>query len=131
MNWEAEEFFVKRDVYEAVFRPFGIAFRSVVLDKTGAELDTVVQLSIEAVADVNMDGIPLEHVCSRCSRKSYQRSCRGFPPMPVHADASIFKSTQYFHGSERRVYVSNSLYRNIAEVKLKGADFGPCLDAPR
>src|SRR5206468_11936337 len=84
LNWVGDEFFVKRDVYEAIFRPFGIVFRSVVLDKTGAELDTVVQLSIEAVVDVNVDGIPLEHVCSRCSRKSYQRSNRGFPPMPMY-----------------------------------------------
>ena len=130
LNWVSDEFFVKPEVYETIFRPFGIGFRSVLLDKTGAELDTVVQLSIDAVVDVGVEGIPLEHVCSRCGRKSYERSRRGFPPGPVGAEASMSKSNQHFHGYSRRVYVNNSLYRKIVDAKLKGTEFDPCLENP-
>jgi hypothetical protein len=128
MNWEPDEFFVKPDVYEAVFGPFGIGFRPVVMHKTGDELDSVVQLSIEAVAEVRVDGISYT-VCARCGRKDYRRSCRGFPPVPMHAGASMFKSAQCFNGS-KRVYVSNDLYQKIVYAKLKGAEFDPCLENP-
>jgi hypothetical protein len=130
MNWVDDEIFVKPDVYSAVFRPFGIGSWPVLLHKTGVELDTVVQLSIETIADVRVDGTLLEHVCSRCGRQSSQRSCRGFPPGPVHAEAPIFKSSQCFHGSDRSVFVSNCLYQEIVGAKLKGAGFHPCLENP-
>jgi len=126
LKWVHEEFFVRPDVYESIFRPFGIGSRPVLLHKTGAELDTVVQLVVEAVAEVNVDRIPLERVCSECGRQDYHRSTRGFPPSPAPTEAAIFKSKQLFNGYNGRVYVSNALYRKIVGAKLKGADFDPC-----
>jgi hypothetical protein len=97
----------------------------VLLDKTGAELDTVVQLVIDDAADVRVDAVPFE-VCSGCGGKDYHRSCRGFPPSPAHTKAAAFKSKQYFNGSNRRVYVTNGLYQRIVAAQLKGAEFDPC-----
>jgi hypothetical protein len=128
MNWVDDEVFVKPEVYDAIFRPLGVGFWPVVLHKTGAALDNVVQLSIDSLADINVDRTPVEHTCSQCGRKSYQRSCRGFPPAPIETDAAIFKSKQYFHGFEKGVYVSGTFYRTILRANLKGADFSPCLD---
>jgi hypothetical protein len=126
LEWEREEFFVKPDVYESIFRPFGIGFRPVLLHKTGAELDTVVQLVIDAIVEVQVRGIPLERICSACGEKDYHHITRGFPPSPEHAKPAVFKSRQVFNGYRRRVYVSNGLYRKIVDAKLKGADFAPC-----
>ncbi len=129
MNWVDDEVFVKPEVYDAIFRPLGIGFVPVVLHKTGAELDNVVQLSIDTFVDVFVDGIPVEHICSCCGRQSYERVCRGFPPSPVNVCAPIFKSTPYFHGSAKRIYVSGDLYRTILCASLKGAYFEPCSDS--
>jgi hypothetical protein len=125
LEWVREEFFVKPDVYESIFRPFGVGFRPVLLHKTGAELDTVVQLVIEAVAEVNVNGIPFEK-CPACGKKDYHRSTKGFPPSPTDTKASLLKSNETFNGFTRRVYVSNSLWRRILDANLKGADFAPC-----
>jgi len=100
----------------------------VLLHKTGAELDTVVQLVIDNVAEVKVNGIPSK-ACSRCGGKDYGRSCRGFPPLPSTTKAAAFKSTQYFNGA-RRVYVNYALYKRIADAKLKGAEFDPCESSP-
>jgi hypothetical protein len=126
LDWVTDEFFVKPDVYESIFRPLGIGFRPVLLHKNGAELDTVVQLVIDAIAEVQVRGIPLERVCAGCGEKDYHRSTRGFSPSPQHTKPPVFKSRQVFNGYNRRVYVSNGLYRKIVDAKLKGADFAPC-----
>jgi len=125
LEWVTEEFFVKPEVYESTFRPFGIASRPVLLHKTGTKLETVVQLVIDSIVDVHVQGIPIQRVCSSCGEKQYQRSCRGFPPSPSVTNAAVFKSRQYFNGS-RRVYVSNALYQKMVAAELKGGEFDPC-----
>ena len=125
LEWVREEFFVKPEVYETVFRPLGIGYRPVLSHKTGSELEAVVQLAVDAVAELKLDGVPFE-VCLVCHRKDYHRSCRGYPPSPVPTNAALFKSEQTFNGFDRRVYVSNSLYREMLRAKVRGAEFDPC-----
>lgn len=125
LNWVFDEIFVKPDVYEAVFHAFGVGRRPVVLHRTGAEMDTVVQLAIEPVAEVQADGIPFG-ICEACGQRNYHRSPRGFAPRPAPTEAPLFKSAQKFHAFEARVYVSQALYRKLAGAKLKGAEFRPC-----
>jgi hypothetical protein len=129
LEWVTDEFFVKPDVYESIFRPFGIGSRPVLLHTTRAELDTVVQLVIDARAEVQVRGIPLQRICSGCGEKDYHLGTRGFPHSPQHTKLPVFKSSQVFDGYNRRVYVSNGLYRRIVDAKLKGADFAPCKPA--
>lgn len=129
LEWVTDEFFVRPDVYESIFRPFGIGSRPVLLHTTGAALDTVVQLVIDTTAEVQVHGIPLERVCAGCGEKDYHRSTRGFPPAPEHAKPPVFKSRQVFNGYNRRVYVSSGLYQKIADAKLKGFEFAPCKPA--
>ena len=125
LEWVREEIFVRPEVYESIFRPFGIGFRPVLLHRTGVELDTVVQLVIDAVANLKVEGIAFE-VCRSCGERDYHWTCRGFPPSPEPTELPLFKSKQMFNAFYRRVYVNSDLYRKIVEAKLKGAVFDPC-----
>ena len=68
LNWVFDEYFVKHEVWESVFRPYGTKCRPVVLDKTGAEIESVVQLEIPNLVELQMVDYPYEE-CSTCGRK--------------------------------------------------------------
>ena len=50
MNWVFEEFFVRPDVWETVFKEMGIGYMPVVKHHTDKELQTVVQLEFKTTA---------------------------------------------------------------------------------
>lgn len=128
LNWIFDEFFVKSDVWAAIFQPLGIGCRPVVLNKTGVEIDSVVQLEISQSFDVKLGGQDAQE-CARCGRKKYRYVLRGPYPEPQGADAMIFKSSQYFGsgaGAFRLVFVSKVLYGKMKDVRLKGVVYYPC-----
>ncbi|HLW78343.1 MAG TPA: hypothetical protein VKU44_01985, partial [Terriglobia bacterium] len=130
LNWIFDEFFVKPEVWAAIFQPLGIGFRPVALNKTGVEIDSVVQLDVSRSFDVNLDGRDGEE-CTRCGRKKYRYVLRGPYPKPVGADAMMFKSAQYFGSGAnafKLVFVSRVLYGKMKEAGLKGAVFYPCAE---
>jgi hypothetical protein len=128
LNWIFDEYFVARDVWTAVFEPLGIACWPVVLDRTGEEIESVVQLKISDHADLILDEANAT-VCPTCGRTKTRMDLRGFCPVPVNIPTPIFKSTQFF-GSDsnafNRVLISSSLYKEIKKDRLRGVEFYPC-----
>jgi hypothetical protein len=128
LNWVDDEFLVTRDVWTSTFEPFGIECRPVLSAKTGAEIDSIVQLRISRQTPLmseDLSAIP----CPHCSRKKAPLTLRGFAPAPVHMGASISKSTDYFGtgaNAFHRIFVSDSLYREIRSRNLRGVEFYPC-----
>lgn len=128
LNWIFDEYFVSREVWTAVFEPLDIGCWPVVLDRTGEEIESVVQLRISHHADLNLDEENAT-VCPMCGRTKAKMDLTGFCPEPVSIPAPIFKSTQFF-GSDanafNRVFVSASLYKEIKKDRLRGIEFYPC-----
>ena len=130
LNWVFDEFFVLPQVWEAVFRPIGIG-RSVVLDdRTGKELQNVVQVVIKDVAPsaLTMADYPWES-CGGCGRKKYLPISRGFFPLFVADPASQVCRTQEFFGSGSSAWnatvVASDVYRAMQSHKLAGVTFVP------
>lgn len=127
-NWIFDEFLVARDLWMSVFKPFGIDCWPVLSARTGAEIDSVVQLRI--VHEAHLDHEDTATIaCAHCGRKKSPLDLRGFAPLPTTAPAHMFKSVDLF-GSDanafHRVFVSREMFREIRRKGLRGLDFYPC-----
>ena len=132
LNWIWDEIFTTPTVWREVFRPFGIECRPVVKNKTGAELETCVQLVIDNVVDhVIPRSHPFEY-CPVCQITRWEYVKVDFFPKPAAEPSSaICKSAQYFgtgHASHNQITISKALYAEIERRGLKGIDFGPCAE---
>jgi hypothetical protein len=130
LYWIPDECFVNVEVWRQVFEPLGIGRRSVVINKTGNVIDSVAQLQIPQVVDLDVDRTPYRE-CKYCGRKKYLSRvlCQGPCPEPLNADAPIFKSSQYFGDGAlafRLILVSRLMYGKIRAAGLDGAKFTPC-----
>jgi hypothetical protein len=127
LNWVFDEFFVAHDVWAAVFQPLGIDRWPVLLDKTGDEVGSVVQLRIAHQVNVSREE-SIASCCPTCGRSKSQLSLRGFAPEPASVPAPIFRSVQYY-GSGRqafnRVFITSSLFALIKKNNLRGVEFYP------
>lgn len=128
LNWIFDEFFTKPEVWEAVFRPFGIGSRPVCNKSGEKEFETVVQLVFEGNSSLNTTGLAYE-TCLLCGRRKYLPNARGFIPRPLDPPGQAFKSVEDFGSggsSYKEVFISQQLYRAITEAKLLGAVYSPC-----
>ncbi len=127
LNWVDDELFVKPDVCAAVFEPFGVERRPVLLDKTGAEMDSVVQLVIPQEVVLDVSGLQYK-TCPQCGSKKYSPICRGFFPPPLEMATPISKSREYFgfDTAFKEILLASALYEKIRDAGLKGAEFQPC-----
>jgi hypothetical protein len=128
LNWVPDELFVKTEVYDAIFRPFGIEHQPVLHHKTGTRLDSVVQLRIPEEVSVNAATLP-HTTCRRCGREKYTPVCRGFFPSTLDVVSSMSKSRDYFGVTEtafNAILVGSPLYEKIRDAGLKGVEFQPC-----
>jgi len=130
LNWIHDEYFVKRNSWEAVFKPLGIGMRPAVVHKTGVEIASIVQLDIKEVCDLSLDKGVSKKECSSCGRKKYSAIFRGFLPEPKDPAQPIFRSSQWF-GSDalafKLVIVSAALRRKIKEISFTGVAFHACM----
>lgn len=128
LNWIFDEFFVAREVWIEVFEPLGIGCWPVVFNKTGEEIESIVQLRVIHYADLNLNELNAT-VCAVCGKKKMSMDLRGFCPEPADIPAPMFRSTQVF-GSDfnafNQVLISSSLYKEIKMVRLRGVEFYPC-----
>jgi hypothetical protein len=129
----ADEFFVRPDVWETVFRHMGIGCRKV-WNRRKQTLQTVVQLDIREAAPLDLDpSMPYED-CSACGRRRYDPKPlrRGWHPAPRASPAAMFKSTQLTGGhgdraSYKVVLLTQEMYQAIVTAKLdKGLMFAAC-----
>ncbi len=130
LNWVPDEYFVTRATWEALFKPLGIGMRTVVVNRTGLEIASVVQLEIPHVCDLTVGDASSEE-CSRCNRKKYSPSFRGFLPKPIAPKTPIFKSAQSFGtGAQafKLVIVTDALYRTIKQTGFTRVEFYPCAE---
>ncbi|MDP3389236.1 MAG: hypothetical protein Q8Q45_07685 [Methylococcaceae bacterium] len=130
LNWIFDEYFVKPEIWREVFEPFGIGCRPVVLDKSGRELDSVVQLELTELAELNdLDDLPFD-TCASCGRIKYLPITGRFMPPPNKTSAAMFRSNQYFGSgasANRMVIVSQELFAKAQSAGLKGVSYEPCL----
>lgn len=130
LNWVFDEYFVRPEVWKEVFLPLGIQCLPVLHHKTGAELETVVQLKIEHVLDsvCDLGDHPFE-VCADCGRKKWLPFVRGVFPEPSQLPATVpAVKTQEWFGSgasaRRKVLVSQAVYSSCLAHGLRGVSFG-------
>ena len=130
LNWVFDEFFVRPEVWERVFRNYGVQCMPVLKHRTGQPLESVVQLKIDtyATAPLNM-GDACHETCPVCHRRKYLPHRRGyFPAFATKQDADIFKTQEYFGSGasgHHEVIVSSCLFADITNNQLEGVLFAP------
>jgi len=128
LNWLFDIFFVQPQVWQDVFKPFGVACSPVVDHATGHELKTVVQLEPQDAISLNVDGLPHEQ-CLETNILKYPPVVKGFFPRPrKETDKHYVVSEEYFgsgHSASKAVIVSSDLHKALVAKKLKGANFVP------
>lgn len=124
--WTHEEFFVPPEIWETVFKPFGIECRPVANAK-GKLLNTVVQLVVSEEVDVVTDRLKPQ-TCEACHRIQYEWPVRGlFPALAQEPAGAMAKSRQGFGSGYpyRAVFISQELARAFKAHNLRGATFVP------
>ena len=128
LNWVFDEFFVRPELYAAVFEPLGVRGRPVLHHKSGVPLTTVVQL--EASADDGDLLLPSAtgRACEGCGRFKYLPLGRVLPVLREGPDASHLCRSRQIFGSgasaHRLVIMSGALYSRFARSGARGASFG-------
>lgn len=127
MNWVYDQYFVRPEVWETVFKPFGISCRPVT-NRKGAELKTVIQLDVSEEVDMKTEGLRGE-ACKLCGRTKFQGVVRGqYPPLTSSPKAAMVRSRDYFGsggGANHAVMISKDLARVFSEAKVQGASLNP------
>jgi hypothetical protein len=129
LNWIFDEYFVRPEVWQRVFRPFGIQCRPVLDIKTDAPLSSVVQLQITASVEIVLDADRYpSRLCPGCERRKYLPVVRGcFPPLARDpGGVGMAKTTTFFGDGAsafHAVLVFNPLYLKLEEQAITGASF--------
>lgn len=131
LNWVFDEYFVLPEIWERVFRPFGIECLPVLEHKSGKPFDTVVQIKNDRLATSPLsDMVEYEfEICSVCHRKKYLPITRGmFPHCTEKSDVHLFRTQEEFgSGASARnaVIVSHVLYKALRDNHVSGVSFVP------
>jgi hypothetical protein len=127
LDWIFDEYFVKPEVWEEVFKPFGVATRSV-LDPKGQPLETVLQLVVRDEIGVVTEALEARP-CPTCRRVKYLPVVRGpFPALARPLSAPIAKTTELFGNgasASRAVVVSRDLADALQAAEIRGVSFVP------
>jgi len=132
LNWVFDEYFVRPEVWERVFRKYGVQSLPVLKHKTGQLLETVVQLKIDTLAasPLKMGDAPYE-TCLVYNRTKFLPHRRGyFPAFAAKQDADMFKTREYFGSgasAHHEVIISSRLFREITSNRVKGVQFAPSI----
>ena len=92
LGWIFDEFFVRKDFYEIVFKPLGIKCRPLRKYKDNSIIDSYVQLVIP-VTDESLDLSTYEfETCPKCGVKKFNPKTFGYYPLQDHPLPFIYKS---------------------------------------
>lgn len=123
LNWVYDEIFVRKELYESVFKKMGLEFYPVLLHKKETVIGNTVQLKIPMInTALFLNKQPFE-ICSACSRKKYSPQIKGFFPgfvKPV-PELPIFKSPEYFgSGAEahNKIFITKALRQQLTALKI-------------
>lgn len=130
LNWVFDEFFVRRDFYEGVFKKYGIEAAPVLLYKKETVLEGTVQVIIPTTERaLNLEGYNYE-TCKSCNRRRYDLVRQGFfPAFETEVNnLHLFKSKEYFGtgaNARKYVFISSELRNELVKNKVK-ANYIPC-----
>ncbi|MEJ2042135.1 MAG: hypothetical protein P8X89_02550 [Reinekea sp.] len=132
MNWVFDEFFVRPDTWEYIFKPLGIEYRKVFNAHSSKPLETVVQLVIpEEEVSLSLKSENAKKLCTKCSVTKYSPIVRGlFPALTRDIKTPIFKVKDNFGSgaeSHKPVIITKGLYSVLKQNKVKGVVFYPLL----
>ena len=130
LGWIFDEFFVRTDLYEKIFKPLGIECRPLRKYKDDSIIDSYVQLVIPVINEpLNLSTYDSE-LCSKCGMIKYNPKTHGYYPLHEYPLPYIYKSKEYFGGgfsANRKIFVSSVLRDLMIENKmLRIRDFVPC-----
>jgi len=128
LNWVFDELFVRKDIYEAIFKKYGLAVNPVKLYKKEIIVEDTVQLIIPEVdIPLKLDEFPYE-TNNVCGHKKFVPYFRGFfPSFDGPIDLPIWKSTEWFGsgGSAfKRIFITQKVRQDLLTYKIK-MDFVP------
>jgi hypothetical protein len=127
LNWVLGESFPKRDVWERIFKPYGVPCRPV-LNKRGEELSTVVQLAPdERTVEMDTTGL-VQTRCPRCRSVRFKWVVRGPSPALREApDRDLVRVSQTFGTGMtfRPIVISNRLANDLLREGVRGVELKP------
>ena len=127
LNWVFDEYFARPEIWESVFRPFGVESMPV-LNRKGAVLSTVVQLVNRERVPVDSRDLPLA-ACTVCGRPKYAVVTRGPAPGPDTQPAGhLVRSREWFGdgaSAANEVIASQALRDAVVRARVGGITFDP------
>jgi hypothetical protein len=131
LNWVFDEYFCTPEAWETTLCDCGFGQREVLDATSGVPLKTVIQLTVDKVADASLDiNAP---TCGCNGHDKYEPVTRGFFPRPRgNESVRVFKTREWFGSgasAHKAVIVSQGVRRRIVESKLKGVSFVPLASA--
>jgi hypothetical protein len=129
LNWINDQIFVKRDVYEAVFRSFGIQSVEVLLAKGLRRDPDTIQLRIESKLTFDHSNLVFT-TCLRCGTNKYRPVTRGQYILSRVPSEGVSHSLEWFGHSDawRLVVFSKSVFDALSTHRLRGLDCDPCAE---
>lgn len=131
LNWVFDEYFVKPEVWEQVFAPFGIGRRPAT-DKHGKELETVVQLVIDEEVEIDTSQMAGE-VCPACGRVKHPPFVRGyFPALRSEPKGKAVRVAQWFGSggaANSEIIVARDVRVAMEAANVRGAEFEPVAES--
>ena len=124
LNWIFDEVFVKKELYENLFKKLGLECWPVILHKKNVVIDNTVQLKIPVVKiPLSLEKQPYQ-TCKLCKKKKYDPQVKGFFPgfTKKVPDLPIFKSSEYFGdglSAINRIFINRQLYTELEKLKTK------------
>ena len=132
LGWVYDQLFVRTEIWERVFEPFGIESLPVLRHKTRLPLETVVQLKIDDISPFPLDANDKweSSVCTVCGQKKNCGSPRTpyFPHFVGNPKGHLFKTHELFGAgliSARAIICSHELYQAIASAGVRGFQLEP------
>lgn len=128
LNWVFDELIVRKEIYENIFKKYGISSNPVNLYKKETTVENTVQLIIPEVnTPLKLDEFPYE-IIKVCGHKKFVPYFKGFfPSFEATVNLPIWKSKEWFGsgGSAfKRIFVTQSVRQELLAHKIK-MDFVP------
>lgn len=124
LHWVYDEIFVRKDLYEEVFRLYGIDAKPVLLYKNDMTIHDTLQLVVpNAQVTLQLDDCGYD-ICSECKRKRYHLVTDRMLPS-FNGDVSgkhMLKTMEYFGtgaNARRYIYLSSEIRKRLIEYKAK------------
>ncbi len=122
LHWVDDALFTKPEVWERVFKPFGIGCMPVLNARGTAQLQTVVQLVVEEHVSLSTEGLE-GHTCPQCGRVKYREPLDFLPPLLEEPSGAMAMSREWFgggHAAYQLTLVSQPLWQAIVSAGLRG-----------